>query len=357
MEEKKISDILFALSAAAGVSGAEDEVIRIAGSFLEEYTEQISKDRFGNLLALKKGESASSSGHMTIALVAHIDEIGAMVTKIEAGGFLRFAPLGGIDARTLPGQPVEIYGRKRVKGVIGAAPPHLLTAKELTETVPIDKLFIDLGLMEREVRKVVSVGDVVSFEQKPLALSVGKKATGKALDNRAGIAALIICAAEMAAMRHEADICFVASLQEEVGLRGAITSAYGLKPDLAVVVDVTHGDAPGLDNQNTFKVGGGPAVAFGPNLHPYLSRKLEEVAKDNYLPCQREPIPGHSGTDAWAFQVSRDGIPTGLLSIPLRYMHTTVELISLEDVNLCGRLLSHFVSRFDGKLMEELKKC
>jgi tetrahedral aminopeptidase len=357
VEEKKITDILFDLSAAAGVSGAEDEVIRIAGSFFKEYTDQISKDRFGNLLALKKGESTSSPGHMTIALVAHIDEIGVMVTKIDTGGFLRFAPVGGIDARTLPGQPVEVYGKNKLKGVIGAAPPHLLTEKQLTETLPIDKLFIDLGLAEKEVRKLVSVGDVVSFEQKPLALSAGKKVTGKALDNRAGVAALIICAAEMAAMRHEADICFVASLQEEVGLRGAITSAYGLKPDLAVVVDVTHGEAPGLDNQKTFKVGGGPAVAFGPNLHPYLSRKLEEIAKDNYLPCQREPIPGHSGTDAWALQVSQEGIPTGLLSIPLRYMHTIVELISLEDLNLCGRLLSRFIPRVDGKLMEELKKC
>lgn len=357
MELKKVSDILFELSAAAGVSGAEDEVINIAANYFAEHTDLTSTDRFGNLLALKKGEKNSSSPPLTVALVAHVDEIGAMVTKIEQGGFLRFAPVGGIDARTLPGQAVEVFGRKRLKGLIGAAPPHLLSEQQLKEVLPLDKLFIDLGLKESEVKKNVSVGDVISFEQKPLLLSAGNKATGKALDNRAGVAALLICAAEMVAMRHEADICFVASLQEEVGLRGAVTAAYGLKPDLAVVVDVTHGDAPGLDDQNTFKVGGGPAVAFGPNLHPYLSRKLEERAKEHYLPCQREPIPGHSGTDAWAFQVSREGIPTGLLSIPLRYMHTTVELLSLEDLLLTGRLLSRFVCAINFKFMEELKKC
>lgn len=357
MNQDKIKEVLFELSETSGVSGAETEVVEIAENFFKDYSDEVSKDRFGNLIAIKRGEPYSCRDGITLALVAHIDEIGAMVTKIEAGGFLRFAPIGGIDARTLLGQPVEVLGKKRLKGVIGAAPPHFLSEKKLRETVPIDKLFIDLGMAEKMVKKLVKIGDIITFEQKALALSAGNRVTGKALDNRAGVAALAICAFEMSAMRHRADICFVTSLQEEVGLRGAITSAYGLKPDLAVVIDVTHGDAPGLDDRDAFKIGGGPAVAFGPNFHPIISRKLEETAEKHYLPCQREAIPGHSGTDAWAFQISREGVPTGLLSIPLRYMHSTVELISLEDLTVCGRLLSYFARSANSMLVEELKKC
>jgi len=280
-----------------------------------------------------------------------------MVTKLEEGGFLRFTPVGTIDPRTLPGQAVEIHGKKKLRGVIGAAPPHLLSAKERKETVPLDKLFIDPGLNEDSVKALVSIGDYVSLEQKPLKLKEGNIISGKALDNRAGVTALVFCAEELNALRHQADVCFVASLQEEVGLRGAMTNAYNLEPDLAIIIDVTHGDGPGLDDRSVFKIGAGPAIAIGPNLHPVLTRRLEEIAKERFLPHQKEPIPGHSGTDAWAFQVSREGIPTALLSIPLRYMHTAVELISLDDLLALSKLISYFAGSLDRLFLEELKNC
>ena len=357
MNNKRAGEILLELSALSGVSGAETVAVEAAASFFRQHSAEPKKDRFGNLLALKKGEALPGSKKTTLAMVAHIDEIGAMVTKIEEGGFLRFTPIGGIDARTLPGQAVLVCGKSSLRGVIGAAPPHLLNAKDFSKTEPIDKLFIDLGLTEKTVKDQVSVGDYISFDQQPLLLGNGKYITGKALDNRAGVAALIICAAELAALRHQADVCFIASLQEEVGLRGAMTAAYGLKPDLALIVDVTHGDAPGLDDKSVFKVGGGPALGIGPNLHPVLSKRLQETAEQYFLPFQKEPLPGHSGTDAWAFQVSREGIPTALLSIPLRYMHTVVELISLDDLVVSGKLLSYFASSIDSSFLEELKKC
>ncbi len=357
MNEKKAGEILIELSSAPGVSGAETAAVEVAAGYFRQYTGDLKRDRFGNLLALISGESPSDRDKITLAIVAHIDEIGAMVTKIEEGGFLRFTPIGGIDPRILPGQAVEVCGKSRLKGVIGAAPPHLLNADDLKKTTPINKLFIDLGLDEANIKKLVSVGDYIAFDQQALMMETGKKLTGKSLDNRAGVAALIVCAAELAGLRHQAEICFIASLQEEVGLRGALTVAYGLKPDLALIVDVTHGDAPGLDDRNVFKVGGGPVIAVGPNLHPALSRRLQEIAKRHFLPCQIEPIPGSSGTDAWAFQVSREGIPTALLSIPLRYMHTSVELISIEDLMVSGKLLSYFASSIDSSFIEELKKC
>jgi tetrahedral aminopeptidase len=351
LNESELLAVLTRLSSAAGVAGFEDQAVEIAADYFQGYGCSVERDRFGNLLAYKAG-TAKGSKKISLALVAHIDEIGAMVTKIEDGGFLRFTAIGGLDARTLPGQAVLVHGRKTLSGVIGAKPPHLLTEQELKKTVPIDKLFIDVGLDYDNLRKTISVGDIISFEQKPLLSCNRKYISGKALDNRAGVAALIYCAAELADLRHEANIIFIASLQEEVGLRGATTAAFGLNPDLAVAVDVTHGNGPGLENDFCYKLGDGPALAIGPNIDEDIYFKLKNVAADNYLPHQIEPIPGRSGTDAWAFQVAREGIPTGLLSIPLRYMHSTVELISIDDLVVCGKILCSYaraVNHTDGK--------
>jgi tetrahedral aminopeptidase len=357
LDEKTASGILLELSSSAGVSGNESAAVETAAGYFRSYTDQVKYDRFGNLLAFKPGEPSSGRGKLSLAIVAHIDEIGLMVTKIEAGGFLRFTPIGGIDPRTLPGQAVQVGSKNKLSGVIGAAPPHLLSDKDRKAVIPIEKLFIDLGLTEKTVKEQVSVGDFVSFEQEPLVIGNGAKVTGKSLDNRAGVTAMIISAAELAGISHQADICFIASLQEEVGLRGAITNAYGLQPDLALIVDVTHGDAPGLDHKSVYKLGSGPALAIGPNFHPALSRQLQDTAKQHYLPYQTEPIPGHSGTDAWAFQVSREGIPCALLSIPLRYMHTTVEMISLKDLMVSGKLISYFARFINRSFLEELRQC
>ena len=355
MNESELLSVLTRLSAAAGVAGFEDQAVEIAAAYFQRYDCAVKRDRFGNLLAFKES-TAKRGPKVSLALVAHIDEIGAMVTKIEEGGFLRFTAIGGLDARTLPGQAVLVHGRKALKGVIGAKPPHLLTDQERKKAVPIDQLFIDVGLDYNALRKAVSVGDIISFDQNPLLFSNRKYVSGKALDNRAGVAALIFCASELTELKHEANIFFVASLQEEVGLRGATTAAFGLNPDLAVAVDVTHGDGPGLENNFIYKLGAGPALAKGPNFDPDIFNNLELLATDNYLPYQVEPIPGHSGTDAWAFQVSREGIPTGLLSIPLRYMHSTVELISMDDLVVCGKLLSLFARSVNIQMTRQMTR-
>ena len=356
MNPEKLADTLLSLSSASGVTGSEDAAVEEASVIFRQLTDQVKKDRFGNLVALKKG-AANSNHEISIALVAHVDEIGFVVTKIEDEGFLRFSPLGGLDARVLPGQSVEVDAKKNLKGVIGSAPPHLLSEDDRKKTVPIDKLFIDLGIPGGKVKELVSVGDTVRFDQQSLALKYNNRITGKSLDNRAGVAALIYAASELSGLIHAADIYFIASLQEEVGLRGALTAAYGLKPDLAIVVDVTHGDCPGLKEGSYFNLGKGPALAVGPNLHPYLTDKVEETARANYLPCQIEPVPGNSATDAWAFQVSRAGIPTALLSIPLRYMHTPVEMVDLEDIIACGKIISFFCRTVDTDFLEVLKTC
>jgi tetrahedral aminopeptidase len=357
VKEEQLAEILLELSRADGVSGAESGAVTAAARWFERFTDRIEQDRFGNLIACKKGTGAGGAGNISLALAAHIDEIGGMVTKIEAGGFLRFTSVGGIDPRTLLGQAVAVHGAERLTGVVGALAPHLLTETERKKELKLENLFIDVGLSEPAARAQVSIGDYITLDQLPVRLEAGKGLTGKALDNRAGVAALIFCAAELASRRHQADIYFVATLQEEVGLRGAITAAYGLTPVLAVAVDVTHGVAPGLSRPDAYELGDGTAIAVGPNIHPLIAARLRELAREHRVPCQIEPVAAGTGTDAWAFQVSREGIPTALLSVPLRYMHSAVELLNLEDLTSTGRLLGHFAAGLDRPFVEGLTCC
>ncbi len=356
MKAKKIAEIVTKLSSAVGISGREEEALNIASAYLEEYTDQIKKDRFGNLLAFKQGEKMGKEG-LTLAVVAHVDEIGAMVTKIEPGGFLRFTTVGGIDARVFLGQPVVVYGEEKFKGVVGARAPHLLSEEERKKTVAMDKLYVDIGRADKEVQEKVKVGDYISFDQKPVTMANDFIVSGKAIDNRAGVAVLIAAAEELSRMRFEANICFVLSLQEEVGLRGAVTLAYDLKPDICLVIDVTHGDLPGLGEDKTYKLGKGPTISIGPNLHPVINQKIRDIAEELNIKFQIEATPGNSGTDAWAIQVSREGVPTALLSIPLRYMHTPVEVVNSNDILDTGRLVSAFAQFINRSFVEELMNC
>jgi endoglucanase len=199
---------------------------------------------------------------------------------------------------------------------------------------------------EEELGRWVRVGDLATLRRQFTQLQ-GDLVAGKAFDDRAAVAAILVCLEGLASVRHAWDVYAVATVQEEVGLRGAITSAYGLAPDVAIAIDVTFGNQPGVSEAETLKTDKGPAIAFGPNIHPKLHEALVEVAKELEIPYQVEPVPGGSGTDAWAIQVTREGIPTALLSIPLRYMHTTVETVSLKDVERTGRLMAGFIGKLE----------
>jgi putative aminopeptidase FrvX len=203
---------------------------------------------------------------------------------------------------------------------------------------------------DRPERSVVRVGDRVALRGPYIELLGGRVAT-KALDDRAGVAALLGALGYLADMRHSWDVYAVATVQEEVGLRGAITSAYGVAPDLAIAIDVTFGETPGLKETDTVEMDKGPTIGWGPNLHPGVVKKLREVADALEIPYVNEPIPGRSGTDAWAIQVTREGIPTGLLSIPIRYVHSTTEMVVLADVDRTARLLAAFIGRLDEKFL------
>jgi putative aminopeptidase FrvX len=346
----QIAPLLKKLSEARGVSGYEAEVRQIVVEEFGRYADEVQTDKLGNVIALKRGEG--DEPRRRIMLAGHMDEIGLIVTKLE-GGFLHFTSVGGFDERTLLGQEVTVDGRKEMPGIIGSRPPHVLPSEEREKTIPMDKLFIDVGVGKEELERLVRVGDLVTLRREFTQLQ-GDLVTGKAFDDRAAVASILVCLEGLASIRHVWDVYAVATVQEEVGLRGAITSAYGLSPDAAIAIDATFGNQPGVSEAKTLKMGQGPAIGFGPNIHPRLHQTLVEVAKELEIPYQVEPVPGRSGTDAWAIQVTREGIPTALLSIPLRYMHTSVETLSLKDVERTGRLMAGFIGRLDETFMEKL---
>jgi putative aminopeptidase FrvX len=346
----QIARLLKKLSEARGVSGYEAEVRGIVAGEFGRYADDVQTDKLGNVIALKRGEG--DEPRRRIMLAGHIDEIGLMVTKLDKG-FLRFTSVGGFDERTLLGQEVTVHGRKDLPGIIGSRPPHVLPQEEREKTIAMDKLFIDVGMGEEGFNRLVRVGDLVTLRREFTQLK-GGLVVGKSFDDRAAVAAILVCLEGLASARHAWDVYAVATVQEEVGMRGAVTSAYGLVPDAAIAIDATFGNQPGVSEAETVEMGKGPAIAFGPNVHPKLYETLVQVAKDLEIPYQVEPIPGRSGTDAWAIQVTREGIPTALLGIPLRNMHTSVETVSLKDVERTGRLMAGFIGKLYEKFMERV---
>ena len=344
----EVKALLKELSEASGVSGYEAELRQIVMRESEKYSDEVRMDKLGNVIALKKG----TGGPWSLMLAAHMDEIGLIVSRIDKG-FLRFTSVGGYDQRVLLGQEVMVHGLKALPGIIASRPPHVLPEAEREKIVDMDQLFIDVGLTPEETKELVRVGDVVTIRGRFRELGEDRVA-GKALDDRAGVAAILDALRRLAGSDHLWDAYFVATVQEEVGLRGAITSAYGIRPHIAVAVDLTFGDMPELSEAESFPLGKGPCLALGPNIHPLMHQRLVEVAKEEEIPYQIEPVPGPSGTDAWAIQVSREGVPTGLVSIPGRSMHTPVETISLKDLERAGRLLASFIRSLDEEFARKL---
>jgi endoglucanase len=221
------------------------------------------------------------------------------------------------------------------------------------KTISADKLLIDVGLPSEGVSQLVQVGDLITMDRDLVELK-GGLVTGKALDNRCSVVAAAACLEELGRVRHQWDVHAVATVQEEVGVKGAITSAYGLQPDIAIAIDVTFGKQPGTPEEFTFELGKGPTIGCGPNFHPKLQKAIAEAADALEMSYHIEPAERPGGTDAYAIQISREGIPTAGVSIPLRNMHTPVETGSIKDVERVGRLLAAFIARLDEEFLDGL---
>lgn len=340
---RKIVPFLKSMISAPGLSAYEVPILRIIEEKWRPLVDEISISRLGSLQALKRGRGRGK--HPSILIATHMDAVGMMVTKI-VDGFLHVEEIGALDARILPGTPVIVHGRRELAGVVALPPPRTLPPplEERREgSISLRHLLVDVGLLPPRVAELVRVGDLVSFDTKPMELA-GDTLTGHALDNRASVAALTVCLEELQTKSHVWDVWAVATAQEEETLVGAATSAFDLRPDIAVAIDVTFAKGPGSDGWETFPLGKGPTLGWGANLHPFLYKRFQELAERLEIPAAMELTPAHSGTDAYAMQVARAGIPTMLIGIPLRYMHTPVEMVAIKDLQRAGRLLAEFIS-------------
>ncbi|HZK01197.1 MAG TPA: M42 family metallopeptidase [Tissierellaceae bacterium] len=344
-------EFLKSLSNHKGISGFEYSLRDIIIPYFEKYADEISIDKLGNITALKKGKSAE--GKIKILLAAHMDEIGLMVKDIEENGFIRFTNVGGIDPRTILGQEVIVHGKEDLFGVIGAKPPHLQDSKEEDKAIKMEDMTIDIGFPYEKVKESVSIGDTITINRTFQELK-NNRVTGKALDNRAGLVALYECIKELNDLNHEADVYFIATVQEEESMAGAITSSYRINPDIGIAVDVGFGTTPELDKSDTIELGQGPGITLGGNIHPGLRKKLISTAKEYNIAHQMEITVGPTGTDGRAIQISREGIPTLVLSIPLRYMHTSVEVVDMNDLKNTGKLLAFFIKEISSENLEGL---
>ena len=351
-----VQKLLKQLISMPGLSGFEAPVRQAIQEAWKPLTDEVAVSRLGSLHALQRGtallEPAGDTPRPSILLSAHMDAIGMMVTGV-ADGFLRFTGIGGLDPRVLPGQLVTVHGRVDLPGIIVQPPAQLLPAASSEGAAPLAHLLIDTGLLPADVNRKVQVGDVVSYAQPPIELS-GDLLVGHSLDNRASVAVVTHCLDLLQSRTHHWDVWAVASTQEEVTLCGAMTSAFGLNPSLSVVIDVTFAASPGSPTHRTFPLAKGPTLGWGPNVHPALFKAFKELAEKQEIPYGLEVMPRHSGTDAYAIQVVAAGIPTMVIGIPLRYMHTPVEMVSLKDILRAGRLLAEFIAGLPADFADRL---
>lgn len=334
-------ELLRALTQTPGIASREDRVREVVASYLRPLVDDLSVDALGNLVGHRKG-----SGGPRIAIAAHMDEIGFLVRHVDDKGFLRVQRVGGFDPRVLVAQRVQVHTRHGISlpGVFqpGTKPIHLQQGAE-SKALVLEDLFIDIGLPEEKVKDLVRIGDMVTLDRDLIA--VGDTVVSKALDDRLGVYVMI--EAVRKAAESSAEIYAVATTQEEIGLRGATTSAHAIDPDIAIALDVTiAGDIPGgtADAQVT-RLGGGTAIKILDSsqiANPKIVDHLRDLAEEHNIPYQMEILP-FGGTDAGAYQTSRGGIATSTISIPTRYVHTVNEMAHVDDIQASVDLLAAFL--------------
>ena len=343
-----IKDFLAKMRQVPHVSGHESQLADVISAEFSKYAD-VEVDKFGNVVAKKKG-----SGGPKVMVCAHMDEIGMMVTTIEEDGFVKFSRVGGIDKRNILAQEVTIHGREKVFGVIGIKPPHLTNLDDRKKAVDFHDMAIDTGYSKEKLEAMVKPGDIVTINGENIELKNNKLA-GIAFDDIAGVAAMYEALRNLEHYNHKAELYFVSSVREEVGqYGGAKTATYNIKPDIGIAVEVTFGRAPGHDEYDTVELGKGPSISIGPGHTRKLFDALKKVAGKNKIPYQVECAPTSGGTDAFAIQVGKGGVVTGLIAVPLRYMHSTVETLNLGDIEMCGKLISDYVISLQS---EEDEKC
>jgi len=331
METKELLRILTDVN---GVSGREGNVADVAKEILSEYMD-VKIDNMGSVIGHRDGKGKH------ILLDAHIDQIGLVVTAIDDNGFLKVNSVGGVDRRILTANRLTVRGKEQLLGIVCSTPPHLAKGDD-SSVKEISEFFIDIGMNAEKAREVVSVGDAVTYNQTFCELMNGR-VTNKSLDDRAGIAVLLKAVEYVKEEDCDAKLSVLFSVQEEVGTRGAGAGAYSLIPDEAIAVDVSFAFAPDIPKHKCGEIDGGAMIGVSPILSTAMTNELKRIAKENNIPHSLEIMGGETGTNADAITLTAHGIPTALISIPQRNMHTPVELVSVSDVESCARLIADYI--------------
>jgi endoglucanase len=327
-------------------SGYEQPVQKLVRDYADDFADDVSTDLHGNVIA-----SCNSDAGMRVMLAGHCDQIGMLVTQIDDNGFLYAQTIGGWDPQQLIGQRMTVWAKDGpLDAVIARKPIHLLNAEERKQVVKLEDLWLDIGCTSKdESKSLVRVGDPVTLRLGYQEMRNGL-ANSPGMDNKTGLW-VVIEALRRAAGRLKCAMYSVSTVQEEIGLRGARTSAYGIDPHVGIAVDVTHAtDCPKIDKRQNGEInlGGGPVIYRGPNMNPVVTEMLIAVAEKSNIPYQLSAIGRATPNDANSIQVTRGGVATGLVAIPNRYMHSAVETISLDDIDHAANLLAEFAAGLTG---------
>jgi endoglucanase len=326
---------------APSPSGFEQRAQSVVRQYASEFADEVATDVMGNVIA-----GVNPGGKPRVMLAGHCDEIGFMVRYITEQGFIHFSPIGGVDAHLVPGQKVHVHGSKGpVLGVVGKKAIHLMMPEERKKVLDFHQQWIDIGGADRkDAEKSVSVGDPVTFASSFERLN-GNIAVARGFDDKMGSFVVMEALRLIPRSKLEAAVFAVSTVQEEVGLRGATTSAFSVDPEVAIAVDVTHAtDYPDADKKRfgETKLGAGPVLHRGPNMNPIVTERLLAASRKARIKHQMIGVPGRSGTDAWAMQLVRGGVASSVVSVPLRYMHTPIEVLDLRDLQAAAKLLAAF---------------
>lgn len=335
----ELYDTLNHLCSLPGPSGFEFPVAQAARELLAPWVDEVSIDRMGNVIGLRRCGRPNAK---RLLLDAHLDEIGLIVTGIEEG-FLRFAPIGGVDPRMLPARELTILTKpKPLFGVVACLPPHVQTAADQDKAAAIEDLRVDVGLTQSQAEALIPIGTPMVYRESCTPLA-GGQVCGKSLDDRSCFTVLLRTAELLQKTELDVDLYIMGSVREEISGAGAIVGANAIAPDWCAAVDVTFARTPGLSEDDVpCKLYGGPAIGVGPNMTRSLTQRLISKAKVGDIPYQLEVMEGHTGTNGWHMQICREGIPTAVVSLPLKYMHSPIEAVALEDMEHTARLLAAF---------------
>lgn len=332
-----IQKTLERLCSVGAPSGFERPAALIAKELLSEVMDEAWIDRLGNAIGVRRCGQPNAK---RLLLDAHLDEIGLVVTGIK-NGFLKFGTIGGVDPRMLPDRELTILTQPPLFGVVACLPPHVLSAEDREKAPPIEDFYVDTGLSQEEAERLIPIGTPMVFRD-TFTLLGESQLCSKAMDDRACFVCLLRAAEILKDRELDVDLYIMGSTREEVSGTGAIVGTKVIDPDYCVAVDVTHGKTPDSGRDRASVIGGGPAIGIGPNMTRWMTRRMFAKAESEGIEVQKEVMAGHTGTNGWHMQICNEGIATSVVSLPLKYMHTPVEVLEKDDIEGVARLLAAF---------------